>query len=155
VEQLMAANSFDALAALAPANLLRAQAKLTHIGPQLEPVSTVLFSVYTITPRIDAFQHSGTGVHYGNDRLGAVTTFTVKHAQFRDFLVMVGDVARGHAGDGDWTSVSIMPDIDDGTMHELLLDRTESGELVDRLANALGPGNIVAQLVLGDFRRGP
>ncbi|MDJ0641349.1 MAG: hypothetical protein QNJ15_00895 [Erythrobacter sp.] len=151
----MPASPFDELAGTDPSVMLFAQAKFTYIWAQNEPVRSVLFSVYTCAPDISLFSQSHTDVHYANDTLDAVGTFTLKHADFGSFLGQLARTIDGGTGTGDWASISVMPDLREPTTHEALLGREATEDLIERFVAEIDRDHAVAELVLRDFQKGP
>ncbi len=151
----MSASPFDELAGTDPSVMLFAQAKFTYIWAQTEPVRSVLFSVYTCAPDITAFGQSHADVHYANDTLDAVGTFTLMHADFGVFLEQLAKTVDSGSGPGNWASISVMPDMRNPVTHEVLLDQQSTDELIDSFVAEIGADNPVAELVLRDFQRGP
>ncbi|MEL7445151.1 MAG: hypothetical protein AAGK02_04975 [Pseudomonadota bacterium] len=151
----MASSIFSELAARDPSTLLFAQAKMTYVGMQSEPVRSVVFSVYTCVPDVGVFTQSYPELHYGNDTLDALSTFTVKHAQFVGFLDLLASVPVAADHSDVWASISIMPDLREDVTHELVVKQEPAESLIDDFVDQLGSGYSVARLVLEDFKRGP
>ena len=143
------------LIGLGPAQLLFAQGKFTYVGIQSEIVNTTLFSVYTTTPKIEVFDRNYPDLHYGNDDLPSIATFTITHSDFHAFLRLFVGVSTPRAVSGAWASVSVIPDLRTPVTHELVLARGETDQLIQSFIRDLGGGNEIARNCLSTFRRGP
>ena len=149
--------NLDELLALDETRLLRAQGKLTYLGVQTEPVTTVTFSVYTTPPRLESFRLARhPEFDYGNDDLPAVTVFTVVHDAFRAFLHDLSEIPAARAGglQGDWTSLMIMADNSSQDVFEVVMDRETMGIVLAKMVTRFGATSDVARIVLEDFAQG-
>ena len=131
-----------------------AQAKLTYLGIQSEPISTVLFSTYTVAPRIELFQALRTpGVNYANDDLPSTSTFTCTHEDFRLVLDLLGTVLPPSNVDSPFASFMVIPDIHRPAPNafETILDYDSAAKLISGMKGILQASVPLAVDILAEF----
>lgn len=145
--------SIDALLSLDDSRLRRAAAKLTHVGEQTGPVSTIVVQVYYYLPSLEKFRvWQMPGVFYGNDELPIILNFSVTPQEFRQILgaaKRVWDSLKQLERPTPSLSFSAMveaPEGIDGT--ELHFTYGGAVALHQALAGAIDQDNKIGQMIL-------
>ncbi len=146
---------FQEFAALTVDELLHLQAKLTYIGRQTEPITTVAFSTLTHLIDMEAFKPlRSPGVSYANDELPSIMSFTVTAQEFQRILRGMAGLPAVRAGrrNGAYLSLMLVNDTPEGFGLEILLDRDDGRRLVATVEGSLTPENGIGLKVLGFLR---
>jgi hypothetical protein len=127
-------------------------AKLTHVGEQTEPISTIVIQVYYCLPSLESFRSlHAPGISYGNDALPVILNFSVSPDECRRILEAANQVRIATQQNTGPPSLSFtafvhMPERIEGA--EILLTHSGGIALHRALAGALDPMNGIGRTVL-------
>lgn len=147
----------ETLLQLDDTRMRRAAAKLTHVGEQTGPVSSIVMQVYYYLPSLDVFRSWRTpGISYGNDELPVILNFSVAPDEFRRILEAAFGVRQATQQSGGQPSLSFaaVADAPEGVEGGEMLFTYNGGVAIHRaLSEALDPANGMGQIVLQMQRR--
>lgn len=149
--------TFDEVNAYDRFHLRFAQGKLTYLGVQTEPVASVLFSAYTVAPRVELFLPlRSPGLHYGNDALAVTSNFTCTHEDFRRVLDLLAETpaVRGPPAREPHTSLAIIPDVREAAGFEAVLDHGAAGRLLSGMRKIFAATVPLGARLLEEFQSG-
>ena len=130
----------------------RAAAKLTHVGEQTIPVSTIVIQVYYYLPSLNVFSSLHTsGISYSNDELPIILNFSVSPQEFRCILEEANRVWNSIQEMGGQPSLSFAVVVDTPDQlegQEILLTYNSGVALHHALSAALDRTNGVGHTVL-------
>ena len=148
-ESRIARVSIDHLLGYQESALYHACAKLTHVGEQTRPVSSIFMNVYYHLPELDAFKVLRTpGISYVNDELPTILNFSITPGEFRSMVKAVNDI--GTSGEETPSlSVAVIVFLSERAEGVELLFTREGGIAVHKaLGGALDPTNGIGSAVL-------
>ena len=143
--------TLDSLLRHDDSRMRRAAVKLTHVGEQTVPVSTVVIHDFHYLPSMEAFRWLQTpGVSYANDDLPTILNFAAATPELRR---IVGEASRiwqaADQGGRPSLSFAVIVDAPEGLEGDEVLLTHQGGVTLHRaIGTALDPGNRVGATVL-------
>lgn len=153
----MKRTGLDALLQYDNTRMKRAAAKLTHVGEQTIPVSTIVIQVYYYLPSLAVFRPLRTpGISYVNDELPVILNFSVAPDEFSWIINEASRLWEKVRESNEQPSLSFATVVDapegvEGS--EILFSREGGVALHSALSDALDPKNGIGATVLEIQRR--
>jgi hypothetical protein len=126
------------------------QVKLTYVGAQLEPISTVAFTSSFNTLELAKFvPFRRPGIHYGNDNSG-VQTFAATPEELKAIIDNVGtlpNITAGGVASDPFLSFALFNSAGSDKAFEAVLNQADALSLFDKLRLALQNNKIGSRIV--------